>query len=245
MKKIINYTVIILGIIALNSCSSDQVSDSNEIETYIFKSNLSSVDNQVFVQVTGANNAESVLNTVQVDFTEDIQPFIIDGSNFNSELFFENNLNIGDQENMNMINVTSLGNLKEVSYQGITEEVYVPKLVEVPQSLFTNNLFVDISKENGITIPWIQDSANPFEKIFLVVVNRGERFSNNADKQSGVISEVINDENQSFIISPEALSDFEVGNEVDVYLARGNEIQIKETAFVFYNINSMFGRIVD
>lgn len=243
MKKIIYHTAILLGIIALNSCSSDQVSDPNSIETYIFKSNLSSVENQVFVQVTGVNNAVSVLNNVQVDFMEGFQPFKIDGSNFNSGLFVENNLSIGNGENMNMTNVTSLGNLKEISYQGINEEVYVPNLVEVPQSLFTNNLFVDISKANGLTIPCVQDSDNPFSKIFLAIMNRGERFVD--DNAQGVISEILNDENQSFFISPEALSDFEIGNEVDVYLARGNEVQINETAFVFYNINSMFGRIVD
>ena len=245
MKKILNYAAILLGVVVFISCESDKVLDSNDLESYIFKSNLSEADNQVFVEVTGVNNMETALSTVQVDFMQDIQPFIIDGVNFNSELFFENNLYIGAGENMNMTNVTSLGNMKEISFQEITEEIYVPKLVEVPQSLFTNNLFVDISKENGITIPWIQDNANPFGKIFLVVINRGERFSNDIDNPSGVISEVINDENESFSISPEILSQFEVGNEVDIYLARGNEVQINDTAFVFYNINSFFGRIID
>ena len=245
MKKILNYAAILLSVVVFISCESDKVLDSNDLESYIFKSNLSEADNQVFVEVTGVNNTETVLNAVQVDFMEDIQPFIIDGANFNSELFFENNLYIGAGENMNMTNVTSLGNMKEISFQEITEEIYVPKLVEVPQSLFTNNLFVDISKENGITIPWIQDNANPFGKIFLVVINRGERFTNDIDNPTGVISEVINDENESFIISPETLSQFEVGNEVDIYLARGNEVQINDTAFVFYNINSFFGRIID
>ena len=245
MKKILNCAAILLSIVVLISCESDKVLDSNNLESYIFKSNLSEADNQVFVEVTGVNNTETVLNAVQVDFMEDIQPFIIDGANFNSELFFENNLRIGAGENMNMTNVTSLGNIKEISYQEITQEVYVPNLVEVPQTLFTNNLFVDISKENGITIPWIQDNANPFGKIFLVVINRGERFTNDIDNPTGVISEVINDENESFIISGEDLSAFDVGNEVDIYLARGNEVQINDTAFVFYNINSLSGRIVD
>ncbi|PPK96315.1 hypothetical protein LY01_00133 [Nonlabens xylanidelens] len=246
MKKIINYTAILLGIIAFNSCSSDKVSGSIDIESYIFKSALSSAENQVFVEVTGANNVEGTHNTVQVDFVgDDIQPFAIDGSNFITDLFSENILYIGAGENMNMTNVTSIGNVKEVIYQGISEEVYVPRLVEVPENLFTNGLFVDISKENGITIPWTQDSYNPFGKIFLVVINRGERFSNIEDNPFGVISEVITDDEESFTISPDALADFEIGDGLDIYIARGNEVQINDTAFVFYNINSFFGRIIN
>jgi hypothetical protein len=243
MKNLKNYFLAFLSVAAFTSCSEDNMSHDNNIESFIFKSSLSSAKNQVFVQVTSNNNIITNSCSIQTDFEENIVPFSINQHNLNEENFNENYLSIGNGQNTNLTDISELGTSMEVSFQGVTEEVYVPHLVNVPSSLFTNNLFVDISKENGLIIPWTGDSANPFGKIFLVVLNRGDR--SGTYRPTGVISEVLNDESQSFTISPNTLSDFKVGDTIDIYLARGNEVQIEDTAFVFYNINSMPGRIID
>lgn len=240
------FLVILFSTIGIVSCTSDTLSEDIKTSgSFIFQSKFDNATNYVFISSTGAHNIFPGDGVIQTDFESNFIPFEINGigiteSNIDED---ENLIPFRTGKNPNLLFLGNLGTNLEISLQGQTVEVYNPKFVNVSSESFINQE-LRISKTNGIEINWEADENNPNEDLFLVLINRGDRNSV-TDKPDAVVSTVVKDENESFVLSPNALNGFSVGHDVDFYIARGNEILLGETAFVLYNINLIGGKIVE
>jgi hypothetical protein len=173
------------------------------------------------------------VGTITPDFEDVITPFSINEVEFTSADF-------GDEEFMMVNNDSPKGNsivqggIVDVSFNGQTGEAYVPKLIELVNVNPSDDIL--ISKTDGITLNWDSDPNNPFETIFIVMINRGQFFVE--DYPDGYISTTAIDSNGSLQIhGSEFNNDFNLDDMVDIYIGRGNEVQIGDTAFTFFNVN--------
>lgn len=243
-----NYKLILLSfiLIASTSCSNDRDEDVNDtIGSFIFKSTLESAANHVFVSSTGSSNIVNGSGTIQTDFSEQFIPFSLGTIEITEQMIDsdENLIPFRPDKNNNLLFLGELGNYISISHQNESAEFYIPKLVNVTSDSFNNNMLT-LSKSNGIEFNWTPDNLNPIGNLFLVIVNRGDRWSE-TDKPTSIVSEILSDEEGNFLLPNTSLNDFSVGDDVDFYIARGNEMLLGETAFTFYNVNTISGKIVE
>lgn len=243
MKKY-NLILILLLIVSLLSisCSSEvDFHESSSSYSSIFKSELDA-KNHVFVSATAVENIYSTRGSVQIDFTEPYEFFDVDGSIFPETSFQDNSIYVTENLNDSLQHIFKLGEPKQIIHKNTDAEIYVPNFVKLNSNLIEVGEFFEISKSRGAELEWEQDFANSNSYLFLVIIDRGEI---NSVPTNAVISKTLEDSSGRVDISPSELNDFSNDGKVDIYLARGNEQMIEDTAFTFYNVNVISAKMID
>jgi hypothetical protein len=243
MKKYLIYTVLLFGIY---SCSNDNINDdtSESLNTLVFKSALENYDNHVTVYTSGANNIYSNNGDVQTSFNEEFIEFKINEKSFYKEQFSNHAFDITSTSNSSYQDIMNTGVNALIEHVGSTANIYVPKKMLIDESNFDDPISLHFSKSDGKTITWNPDTDNPSDKVFLVIIERQTPFNSSVDKTLNTITLVLPDDG-NISISSNDLKNFKIGNNLDIYMARGNEMVIEDTGFVFYNLNLIYGKVVN
>jgi len=242
MKNFKNYILQILIITTILSCNESDLSVSeNPLSDQLYKSTIQA-DNYIVVQTNGSQNQfEPKTGSIQFDFKNSFKHFSIEGKSFESNQFTGNIFDVSPNLNESYQPIFDLGRTKSISINNQTKDIYYPKSVKLNESLISNTGYVEISKSNGINLSWQPDQNNPDNKVYLVIVQTS---GNSEDLQSTDISQVISNDN-SYRVTPDELSSFNLNDDIDIFLARGNETKISKTAFTFFNVNVVSGKIIE
>lgn len=243
MKKYFIYTILLFGIY---SCSNDNINDetTEELNIIAFKSALENYDNQVIVYTSGANNTYDNNGNIQTSFNNEFVEFKINEKSFTHSQFFNHAFDISSTTNSEHQDIMNTGVNASIEHMGSSADIYVPKKMLIDESNFDDSISLHFSKSDGKTITWDSDTDNPTDKVFLVIVERQTPFNSPVVKTLSTITLDSSDDG-SISINANDLKDFKVGNELDIYMARGNEMVIGDTGFVFYNVNLIYGKVVN
>jgi hypothetical protein len=242
MKKYFLYTVLFFG---FYSCSNDNLNEetNEDLSTIVFKSGLENYDNQVIVYTSGANNIYNDIGNVQTDFNTKFEDFKINEKTFSASQFSNHVFDISSTLNSDYQSLMNTGLNATVDYEGINENVYVPKRIFLNENDFDDNISLHFSKTNGKNINWNTDTANPVDRVFIVITERDTPFTGVNKSVNSITLEVADTGN--IAITANDLQKFTVGSDLDFYIARGNEKIIGNTGFTFYNVNLIYGKVVN
>lgn len=257
MKRIKILSILILGILFI-SCEKDQSTDqstktTSPLGTYFTESVnadiIQNTDNQLYIYSTYYNNkfsngGEANFQVRQSGMSKTVK---ID----NKQLDFGKNdvLSFNENQNPNLIPVVNPGD-KNVTFtlegQTKTGTIYNSKPVIINSLNDNHPAAILISKSTGINLTWTPDSKNGNDKIAVALINRGDILNNSTNPPKNSSISIITDDDGSQTISSSQLSDnnFNLGDYVDIYIGRGNNVKINNTAVIYYNVNLVQGKII-
>ena len=242
INKIKNYILQIIIISTILSCNESDISVSeNSLTDELYKSTIQA-DNYIVVQTNGyRNNFEPKTGSVQFDFKNSFKKFSIEGRSFEKNQFTGNIFDVSPNLNQSYQPIFDLGRTKSIAIDDQTKDIYYPKNVHLNEDLISNTGYVEISRSNGINLSWQPDQNDPDDEIYLVIIQTS---GNSEDLESTDISHIVSNDN-SYRVTPDELSNFILNDDVDIFLARGNETKIGKTAFTFFSVNTVPAKIIE
>lgn len=255
MKKIQLFLLVFTGFF-LASCEKDQTTENtNQNEDFASYALLGETkgdilqnsENQLFIQ-TNYNDNQLNAGGATFDVTQTGISNIVDIDGHNID--FSNHeplLNIGANINPELLPVLQTGTRQvtiELNGEPITGTIYNPEPVIIEG---LTPPFIQISKNNGLTLNWIPDTNNGIDKIAISLINRGNIHSPNYTPlvRDSDVSLITEDDGQYTITSQEMeVAGFNIDDIIHIYLGRANVAAVGETAVVYYNTNFLAGKII-
>lgn len=234
-----NILFILSLVFILVSCNKDNNLDANFNEFDNIFTNSKKADN--FITLSQSNIAgnfsqidisKEIVDSTQKEDNEITNNFIND---FLGRISLNDDKHISisrTQENSKNISVSFGKNYSlHSNNKSGSLDFYVPESI-----ILSNKEEIDeIDLEKPLTINWNPDPINPNGKVVVTLINRGSITNENTIVNIDDISYTTTvDDNGQFIIEQSKLSRFQINNNLDVIIARGNQVYLNNTALTVF-----------